>query len=69
MLKLERIQRMPDLEDLTYEARLKEMHLTKLRERRKKGDLITMYKLMNNLEETNRKDLILRRKGEASYLR
>ena len=25
--------------------------------------------LMNNLEETDRKDLILRRKGEARYLK
>ena len=32
------------------------------RERSERGDLITIYKLMNNLEETDRKDLILRRK-------
>ena len=31
------------LEDLTYEERLKEMHLTKLKERRERGDLITIY--------------------------
>ena len=74
MLKLERIQRIatkmvPELEDLTYEERLKEMHLTTLKERRERGDLITIYKLMNNLEETDRKDLILRRKGEARHLK
>ena len=39
VLKFERIQRIatkmvPDLEDLTYEERLKEMHLTTLKERR-----------------------------------
>ena len=45
------------------------MHLTTLKERRERGDLITIYKLMNNLEETDRKDLILRRKGEARNLR
>ena len=56
----------PELEDLTYEERLKEMQLTTLRER---GDLITIYKLMNNLEKTDRKDLILRRNGEARNLR
>ena len=28
-----------------------------------------MYKLMNNLEETDRKNLSLRRKGEAGNLR
>ena len=53
VLKLESIQRIatkivPDLEDLTYEERLREMYQT-LKER---GDLITIYKLMNNLEET-----------------
>ena len=74
VLKLERIQRIvikmvPDLEDLTYEKRLKEMHLTTLKERKGRGDLITIYKLMNNLEETDRKHLILRRKGEARNLR
>ena len=57
-----------DLEDLTYEERLKEMHLT-FKEKRARGDLITIYKLMNNLEETDRKDLTLRQKGEAEYLR
>ena len=58
----------PDLEELTYEERLNEMHLT-LKERRERGDLITIYKFMNNLEETDIKDLILRRKGEARNLR
>ena len=36
---------------------------------RERCDLITIYKLMNNLEETDRKELILRRKGEAINLR
>ena len=62
VLKLETIQRIatkmvPELEELTYEERLKEMHLTTLKER---GDLITIYELMNYLEETDRQDLILR---------
>ena len=74
VLKLERIQRTtikmaPELEDLTYEEILKEMHLTTLKERRERGDLITIYKLMNNLEETDRKNIILRGKGEARNLR
>ena len=45
------------------------MHLTTLKQRRERGDLTTIYKLVNNLEETNRKDLILKRKGEARYMR
>ena len=41
VLKLERIQRIatkivPELENLPYEERLKEMHLTKLKERKKR---------------------------------
>ena len=73
MLKLEKIQRIatkivPELEDLTYEKRLKEIHLT-LKERRERGDLTTIFKLMKNLEKINRKNLILRRKGKARNLR
>ena len=52
----------PELEELTYEERLKQIKRNKLEERRETGDLITIYELMNNLEETDRKDLILRRK-------
>ena len=60
---------MPELEDLTYEERLKEMHLTTLKERRERGDLITIYKSLNNLQKTEKKDLILRWKGEVGNLR
>ena len=45
------------------------MHLTTLKERKEREDFITIYKLMNNLRETDRKDLILRRKREAKNLR
>ena len=73
MLKLERIQKIatkmvPELKELTYEERLKEMHLTTLKERRARGDLIKIFKLMNNLEETYRKNLILRIKGKVRNL-
>ena len=75
VLKLERIQRIatkmvPQVEDLTYEERLKEIHLTTLKERRERGGLITIFKLMNNLEEIDRRDLILEEnKVEARNLR
>ena len=36
------------------------MQLSIFRVRRGRGDLITLYRLMNNLEDTDRKDLILR---------
>ena len=56
----------PELKDLTYEGILKEMQLSTLEERR---ELIAICKLMNNLEETDRKNLILRRKGEGRNLK
>ena len=40
------------------------MELTTLKERKERGDLIAINKLMNNLEETNRTNLITTRKGE-----
>ena len=57
-MKLERIhiiatKMVPELEELIYEERLKEMHLKTLKERRERGDLITIYKLIDNLEETD----------------
>ena len=57
VLKLERIQRIttkivPELKNLTYEEKIKEMQLT-FRVRRERGDLIVIYKLVNNLETLN----------------
>ena len=51
-VKIGKIQRIAtkmvlDLKDLTYKGR-------------EKGDLITIYELMNNLKEIDRKDLMLR---------
>ena len=53
------------MEDLTHEERLKEMQLIIVKERRERSDLITMHKLVKNFKETDRKNLIMKRKGEA----
>ena len=63
--KLERIQRtatkmVPELRDLSYEERLEEIGLPTLQERRERGDLITMFKLVNNMEKMDREDLVVK---------
>ena len=62
MQKIKLIKMVPDLEDLPYEERLKEMYLTTLKERRERGNLIRIYKFINNLKETDRKNLIVIKK-------
>ena len=62
--KLERVQRVatkmvPELRDLTYEERLKEMELPTLQVRRERGDLIMMYKVVNGMEKIDRPDLVV----------
>jgi len=63
--KLERVQRaatrmVPELSDLEYEERLKKINLPKLEERRERGDLIMIYKLINEIEEVDTSDMIQR---------
>ena len=60
--KLERVQRaatrmVPELSDLEYEERLKKINLPKLEERRERGDLIMIYKLINEIEEVDTSDM------------
>ena len=43
--------------------------MTTLKERRERGDLIPIYKSINNQEDTDKKNLIRKRKREARYLR
>ena len=52
---------MPYLGDLTYGERLIEMQLT-THEKRERGDLIKIYKLINNLKVTNGKYLTIKKK-------
>ena len=59
ILLLENVQRratkiIPAISDWTYEARLKKLGLTTLAERRRRGDLIEVYKIMNNLSNVDR---------------
>ena len=49
--------------------RLQEMKLPTLEERRERGDLITIYKLVNDLEKIDRRDLLLEGHREAGCLR
>ena len=61
--KLERIQRKattmePELRDLEYEERLKEMGLLTLQDRRERGDLIMMFRIVKGKEMIDRMDLV-----------
>ena len=49
----------PELKDLTYEERLREMSSPTLQERRERGDMITMYKMVNHIEKIDRQDLVM----------
>ena len=62
--KLERIQRIatkmvPDLKDLTYEDRLKELELLTLQNRRERGDLVMMYKIISGKEKLDLENLVI----------
>ena len=61
--KLERIQRAatklaPTLLDLTYEERLRRLELPTLEQRRERGDLVTIYRIMKDMEVLDREDLL-----------
>ena len=72
--KLERIQRtatrmVPELKGLTYEERLKEMELPTLQARRERGDLITMYKVVNRIEKIDKKDMVMLKEADIERTR
>ena len=63
--KLERVQRaatklVPDLRDLEYQERLKVLNLPTLEERRKRGDMIQMYKCVMGMDRIDRDDFVVR---------
>ena len=54
--RLERVQRrgtklIPSLASLTYEERLKRLHLPTLEERRRRGDMIETFKILNRIDK------------------
>ncbi len=62
--KLERIQRIatklvPEIMNMAYEDRLREMEMPTLEERRERGDMITLYKLVNKIDKIDKDDLPL----------
>ena len=55
----------PELRGLPYEKRLDRLRLPSLQERRERGDLIMMYKIVNGKEKTDKEDIIIRDKGKT----
>ena len=53
----------PELKDKPYENRLKALHLPSLAYRRKRGDMIQMYKIMNNLIRVDAEKLFTQTKA------
>ena len=56
----------PELEGRIYEERLEEMNLPTLEERKERGDLITVHKLLNGMDKT---DMNILSKEETAYTR
>ena len=58
IIKLEKVQQratklVPGLADLSYPERLARLHLTTLEERRTRGDMIEVYKLIHGIDKVN----------------
>ena len=49
----------PELRELTYEDRLKEMGQPTKQDRRERGDLITRYKIANGIEKPDTQNLVM----------
>ena len=49
----------PELQDQSYEERLTRLQLPTLEKRGERGDLITLYRLLNGMEQLDREDLLV----------
>ena len=61
--KIERVQRaatklVPNLQDKDYQERLQALKLPSLEERRKRGDMIQLFKCVNQIDKIDREDYI-----------
>ena len=70
--KLERVQRLatrmiPYLKEVPYEERLNRLEISTLEERRVRGDMITMYKIVHGVDILDRDNLI--KMASSNYLR
>ena len=68
--KLERVQRhatrmVPELRDLSYGERLKELDLPTLEQRRERGDMITVFKFMKGFDRVNCENYFERNQGKT----
>ena len=53
----------PELREPTYDNTLKEMRLPTLQDRKERGDLITLYKIVSGIEKFNKQDLVIMEEG------
>ena len=49
----------PDLKDMTYEDRLKKLELLTLQNRRERGEIVMMYKIINGNEKLDIENLVI----------
>ena len=61
--KLERVQRaatklVPGLQDMEYQERLRKLNLPSLEERRKRGDMIQLFKCLKEMDKIDRDDFL-----------